>query len=107
MYRTLIEFIFMILIIVAARSMLSGLFKGIANGTRTFQKDANQSRDAEPGAAADSAPGKQSPSANELHRDPVCGTYVAESTPHRRNSPGQVFYYCSSQCREKHAPVAR
>jgi YHS domain-containing protein len=107
MYRAIFELLITILIIAAARSMLAGLFKGIATGTRTFHNDANQTRDAEPGAASGGGTGKQSSSANELHKDPVCGTYVAESTPHRRSSPGEVFYYCSSKCRDKHAPVAR
>ena len=43
----------------------------------------------------------------DLHRDPVCGTFVAESTPYQRRTASQVFYYCSDVCREKHALVAR
>jgi YHS domain-containing protein len=43
----------------------------------------------------------------DLHRDPVCGTYVAESTPHQRRISGQVFYYCSESCKEKHALAPR
>jgi hypothetical protein len=43
----------------------------------------------------------------DLHRDPVCGTYVAESTPHQRKVSGQVFYYCSEGCKERHALAAR
>jgi YHS domain-containing protein len=39
----------------------------------------------------------------DLHRDPVCGTYVAETTPHQRRISGQVFYYCSESCKERHA----
>jgi hypothetical protein len=108
MYRALFELLFTILIIAAARSMLSGLFRNIASGARTFQNDSNaQSRNAEPGPAPGNGPGRQTTSANELHKDPVCGTYVAESTPHRRSSSGQAFYYCSSECRDKHVPVAR
>jgi len=49
-----------------------------------------------------------SPSAGgELKKDPVCGTYVAESAAFRRSAGGQTFYYCSEKCREKHALVAR
>ncbi len=43
----------------------------------------------------------------DLHRDPVCGTYVAESTPHQRRLSGQVFYYCSESCKERHALATR
>lgn len=43
----------------------------------------------------------------DLHRDPVCGTYVAESTPHQQRISGQVFYYCSESCKERHALAPR
>jgi YHS domain-containing protein len=43
----------------------------------------------------------------DLHRDPVCGTYVAESTPHQRRISGQLFYYCSESCKERHALAPR
>lgn len=43
----------------------------------------------------------------DLHRDPVCGTFVAESTPFQRHQAGSTFYYCSEACKEKHALVAR
>lgn len=52
--------------------------------------------------------GKASPQlGGDLHRDPVCGTFVAESTPFQRRTASQVFYYCSDVCREKHTLVAR
>ena len=60
---------------------------------------------------AESHPTAQSAEAHQLggdlHRDPVCGTYVAESTPHQRKVSGQVFYYCSDSCKEKHALAPR
>ncbi len=43
----------------------------------------------------------------DLHRDPVCGTFVAESTAFQRRLGAQTFYYCSDACREKHALAAR
>jgi hypothetical protein len=43
----------------------------------------------------------------DLHRDPVCGTFVAESTPFQRQQAGSKFYYCSETCKEKHALVAK
>jgi len=43
----------------------------------------------------------------DLHRDPVCGTFVAESTAFQRRLGAQTFYYCSDACREKHALVAK
>ncbi len=63
-----------------------------------------------PNGAANQNSSAQAPNSQptgELHKDPVCGTYVAESTNFRRHASGQTFYYCSDSCREKHALVAR
>ena len=43
----------------------------------------------------------------DLHRDPVCGTFVAESTTHQRQIAGKTFYYCSAACQQKHELVPR
>ena len=43
----------------------------------------------------------------ELHRDPVCGTFVAGSTAFQRQDANQKFYYCSENCRSQHALVSR
>jgi hypothetical protein len=59
------------------------------------------------GGASSSGPRQSAQLGGNLHRDPVCGTFVAESTPFQRRLPGQVFYYCSDACREKHALVAK
>lgn len=95
--RAVLEFLFTIIIILVARAILTSVVKGVANAA----------------ASSGAAPKQQSnrrsterPS-GELHKDPVCGTYVAESTVFRRQAGGQSFYYCSEACREKHALVAR
>lgn len=106
MSRAIFELLFTLLIIVVARSLLTSLFKGLAGASKTFQNNQHQEHNAAAsGGGSSAAPPKSS--ANELHKDPVCGTYVAESTPFQRRSTGQVFYYCSTQCREKHSLVAR
>jgi len=40
--------------------------------------------------------------ARELHRDPVCGTFVSDSTRFQQRLGGETFYYCSEQCRANH-----
>ena len=61
--------------------------------------------------SASSGPGPVPPSAQnshlggDLHRDPVCGTFVAESTPYQRTLGGRTVYFCSEACREKHSLV--
>ena len=100
MFRAILELLFTILIVIVARALLTGVFRGIARSS----SNAFQSRPENTGKTTDTSPsGPQL--GGELHKDPVCGTYVAESTPFRRQISGQTFYYCSSDCREKHALV--
>jgi YHS domain-containing protein len=37
-----------------------------------------------------------------LHQDPVCGTYVAAGSSLRKICNGQVFHFCSEECRDKY-----
>jgi YHS domain-containing protein len=106
MFRALFELLLTILIVMVARAVLGSLLKGISKASsNSFQTGAPDGRAASPRSATPPSSGPQA--GGELHKDPVCGTYVAESTPFRRQSAGQTFYYCSSECREKHALVAR
>jgi len=38
-----------------------------------------------------------------LHQDPVCGTYVAAGSSFRKISKGEVYHFCSEECRDKFA----
>ncbi|MDX2149357.1 MAG: hypothetical protein SFV54_01385 [Bryobacteraceae bacterium] len=40
------------------------------------------------------------PEGGELKKDPVCGTYVAASTTFTKKLGGEVFYFCSEECRK-------
>jgi len=40
--------------------------------------------------------------AGELKRDPVCGTYVAESASVKQVAGGEVIHFCSEACRDKY-----
>jgi YHS domain-containing protein len=45
-----------------------------------------------------------SPSASTLlHQDPVCGTYVAAGSSFHKICHGEVFHFCSEECRDKYA----
>jgi YHS domain-containing protein len=59
------------------------------------------------GRAPGTAPIDAPRSGTDLHKDPICGTYVVESTRLQRLIGGQRFYYCSEECQEKHALVKR
>jgi YHS domain-containing protein len=39
--------------------------------------------------------------AEELKKDPICGTFVAASAAVRLERKGQVHYFCSTACRDK------
>ena len=44
-----------------------------------------------------------SPSAATLlHQDPVCGTYVAAGSSFNKICHGEVFHFCSEECRDKY-----
>jgi hypothetical protein len=47
------------------------------------------------------------PLSGDLHRDPVCGTFVAGTTAFQRQLGSQRFYYCSEACRSQHVLAAR
>jgi len=105
MFRALIELIVTFIIAMAARAILGSVMKGFAQSARGgFQAQQQQQ------AAPD--PPKQQPRervavAGEMHKDPVCGMYVAESTQFQRRVGSDNFYYCSGECRSKHALTAK
>ena len=80
-----VDFLLPLLFFLLARSFLRSLFQG-------------RSRP-QPGERP--APPVQP--ANELKRDPVCGTYVSTAVSVKRTVKGEVVYYCSNQCRDKHS----
>ena len=101
MFRAILELLVTILFAMLIRAVVSGLLKGFTSFSRSAAPPPEPPRPSRP-----SAP--QGPQiAGELHRDPVCGTFVAESSPYRRGAGQQTFYYCSESCREKHSLVAR
>jgi len=42
------------------------------------------------------------PVGGELKRDPVCGTYIANSNSVRKVVNGETLYFCSPECRDKY-----
>lgn len=96
MFRALFELILTIVIAMVARAVLASVLKGFGAATsNAFQQQQQQPRGQQPPPDA--------PRAGELHKDPVCGTYVSESTSFRRQLSGKTIYYCSDACRDKHA----
>ncbi len=99
MFRAVLEILITIAVVLVARAVLTSILRGIARASAdSLRKQAQGSRQAE--SRPESNPG------GELHKDPVCGTYVAESAALKRQAGGRTFYYCSESCREKHSLVA-
>ena len=94
MIRALLELLFTIATVMVARAVLTSIFRGLSNASSVAKQSAAQ------------APAPEIRGSN-LHKDPVCGTYVPEGTRFQRHINGQgTFYYCSEQCRERHSLVA-
>lgn len=93
MFRTILELVITILVAMVARAVIGSVVKG-------FGHAAAAARQAHPQQQQQQTEAKPT---GELHKDPVCGTYVAESTAFQRRVSGKTFYYCSDACRSKHA----
>jgi YHS domain-containing protein len=95
MFRLILYMLFAVVLITILRMVIGVVMKGLAallnSGT---------------GAPTSSGRGS-SPSGGILQRDPMCGTYVAESTTHQRRIGSETFYYCSETCKEKHELVPK
>jgi YHS domain-containing protein len=96
MFRIVLYLLLAVVLISVLRSVIGVVMKMMAS----FLNTSSGPNPTPPSADAHQLGG-------ELHRDPVCGTYVAESTPHQRRISGQMFYYCSESCRERHALAPR
>ncbi len=102
MIRAIFELLVITLLAVVARAILTSLMKGFSNAARGGFS---------PNPPAQSPPPQQPKEnvrvAGELHKDPVCGMYVTESTRFQRRSGRENFYYCSENCKDKHALATR
>ena len=99
--RVIFEFIVIIAVVLIARALLTSVLAGVARASsQSFPQQG-------PGPKQSRRPAAPQNDAGELHKDPICGTYVAEGSTWQRRVGGQTFYYCSASCCEKHSLVAR
>jgi YHS domain-containing protein len=86
MIRTLLEeFVIPLLLFLLVRSLLRGWF-GASRRTPAPRR-----------------PVEQVPTATELKKDPVCGTYVSASSAFTHMVNGQLVCFCSKECRDRFA----
>jgi len=95
MFRLILYMLLAVMLISILRMVIGVVMKGLAallnSGTGTTSSSGRSS----------------SQLGGSLHRDPMCGTYVAESTTHQRRIGSETFYYCSETCKEKHELVPK
>jgi YHS domain-containing protein len=104
--RWLFELIVTILVAMAARAIFGSVMKGFAGSARAgFQQSGSAQQT--PPEPPRPKPQERVVVAGEMHKDPVCGMYVAESTQFQRKLGRDNFYYCSGECRSKHALTAK
>ena len=88
MLRVFVYLLVSVLFLSILRAVMSTILRGVAE---LFQPKAN----------AKSA--RHAPISGELKKDPVCGTFISTATSIRKTVGGEVFYFCSTDCRDKYA----
>jgi uncharacterized protein len=85
MMRAIFELILTVLVITLLRSVF-----GIV------------ARAMHPSAPA-ASPGRRPsvPAGGELKKDPVCGTFISTATAIQKKFGGEMYYFCSTDCRDK------
>lgn len=92
MFRYLFELISALFIFGLARAVVSMVARALNSGSSP------NSAPREP--AANSAAAEMR-TAGELRKDPVCGTFVAVTTPYSLINEGNTTYFCSKECRDR------
>ncbi|MEO8026227.1 MAG: hypothetical protein ABI823_07125 [Bryobacteraceae bacterium] len=89
MVRAILYLLGSILLITVLRAVIGVILKGFGE---LFQPSAGS-----PSTSSASDPAQP----QSLKKDPVCGTFVVSSTPHRKAIGATQFYFCSPECRDK------
>jgi YHS domain-containing protein len=88
MLRTfIVDIVFPLIFFLLLRSILRSIFPP----SRAVSRQPAPSREPEPTVVA----------GGELKKDPVCGTYVSATLGLTRKVKGEVWYFCSAECRDK------
>lgn len=90
MFRAILYLMITVIVISVIRTVL-GIIGKVFAAMMTPQNG--------PGAAGPTA--KAPPATESLHKDPVCGTFVAPSTAWQMAANGKTYYFCSTACRDK------
>ncbi len=107
-FRAIFDLLITVILAFVARAILGSIMKGFKNAAQGgFQQTGSDSNSESKSQGGSRQSQPRVVVAGELHKDPVCGMYVAESTQYQRRSGSQTFYYCSGKCKDQHALVAK
>jgi YHS domain-containing protein len=99
MFRVILYLLFAVILISVLRAVMGIIAKGFGELMRPRASQSSQST-----PTSD----KQVPLSGELKKDPACGTYISAATSIHEKVGGEIFYFCSKQCRDKYvASLAR
>jgi YHS domain-containing protein len=93
MLRSVLYLLIAIFLITILRYFIGAILKGFS---QLLQPRSPSSTRSGPGGAS------RAPTADELKKDPVCGTFVATATSVKKTVRGEVIYFCSNECRDKY-----
>jgi len=91
--RLIVEAVIAVLVITVLRSVLGVILKG-------FSELFHPSRATASGGSAARTPPRPI-AADELKKDPVCGTFIAASSSFQKRIAGETYHFCSTACRDK------
>jgi YHS domain-containing protein len=101
-FRAILYLLLTVVVISVLRSVLGiigKLFGALMSPPATPGNSSDGTRNA--GGTPRNASSGGSPVVESLHKDPVCGTFVAPSTAWQKAVGGKTYYFCSTDCREK------
>lgn len=100
MFRAILYLIVFIVAVSVIRSVLGivGNLLGAIFGNPASPPEAQTSR---AGGAGSGASASTPANMETLHKDPVCGTFVAPSTAWQKVAGGTTYYFCSTHCRDQ------
>jgi YHS domain-containing protein len=88
MIRTVITLLLGIIAITVIRAIIGILSKGVGELFRSSEE-----------TAANQTAGTKA--SGQLHKDPVCGIFVAEGAAVVKSAGGKTVFFCSTACRDK------
>jgi YHS domain-containing protein len=96
MFRLIFELLLTVVVLTVLKSIVGIVLRGFS---QAMKPDSTA-----PGAHARNS--HEIPLTGELKKDPVCGTYIATTTSIKEKVGGQIFHFCSQECRDKYVATA-